>query len=154
LLRASALTDDVIGYIMIKNCLHGTLASPHTKAIALFEEELRHAEEDGRSLWKKNGGWFVGIQQFRNRSRNSEALPRYPGICGGRLFGNSQKINEELSHDLASSFKAIFGALTIVFGADEAWKRVRIMFDEIFLLSANETRKNCNHWSSLVSSYK
>jgi dsRNA-specific ribonuclease len=149
LLRAVAITNDVVAYIMLKNGLHKALFDQNSESVRLFEQEVLTADKLGQSLWDQNGGWFLGIREFQQRTQ-LVSRPRYPGIAGGRLYGNAKKLPKRLTDELVFSFKTMFGALLLALGLDGAWSCVECLFEELLLLTPDELHREFGECSTLV----
>jgi dsRNA-specific ribonuclease len=149
LLRAVALTDDVIAYVMVKSDLPKTLLDKQSPVQHLFEE----ADIFGQSIWEMKGGWIIGIEEFNRRTNGTNRhRPQYPGIGGGRLCSRAEKLPQHLTEGLVLAFKAVFGALVLGLGLDRTWDFIGDMFDELLLLSPQEVRELFGT-SSLVLSH-
>lgn len=153
LLRSCAMADDAIVYIMMKAGLCRAMFDQASPNIAEFESKMTMADIQGRKLWNDTGGWLLGLDKFRKRRHRATATPQYPGLLGGRLVGENQKLCKALTSELMFSFKAIVGALILSLGLERTWTCLDGFFDEVLLLSPAELR-SCAGASTLVASYE
>jgi dsRNA-specific ribonuclease len=165
LLRTCVIADDVIVYVMIKAGIHRGLFDQASPNISDLESKIAIADIQGLSFWRERGGWLLdgGIDAFWHRcaqfcanpdGQRDGQTPQYPGLLGGRLFGESQKLPKSLTNELMFSFKSIVGALILSLGVKLTWICIGPLFEELLLLSADELRSEFGTGSTLISSYK
>jgi dsRNA-specific ribonuclease len=160
LLRACAMTDDVVSYVLIRHGWHQMLFDQETPCIPEFSAKMKAADYKGMKLWQQHNGWILpgGIEEFRRRCKcfgvyTEGTEPQYPGLAGGRLCGNRKKQEESLTEELMVSFKAIMGALILSLGLETTWKFVvGKLFNELLLLTPEEMRLLYSEDSTLVKS--
>lgn len=171
--RLSAMSHDVVVYIMFKAGIHRLLFDQSTTSLVKFQAFIEEADMRGSVLWSDRGGWILGLNEFYKRcgcrcsatnndntSRVEEESavsflqrqPRYMGIGGGRLFGQ-QRVDDCITGDLCFSMKTVVGALVLAMGIDGMWSCIRPLWEETLLLSAEEIRQQFGSSSSAVSNY-
>jgi len=154
--RLSAMSHDVVTYIVFKAGIHRFFFDQTTTALIKFHAIMEEADRLGRDLWSNNNshndndeGWILGLDEFNKRSGNQEQKPRYMGIGGGRLLGQKQRLDDSIVEDFNFSMKTIAGALVLAIGMDGMWSCLGPLWEETLLLTAEEIRY---HFGSCPSS--
>lgn len=140
-LRARAISDDVVVYIMFKAGIHKTVYNLNADIIEDFEAKMIKADTLGMLDWQARGGWVLpgGREEFASRRRTSPSLtPQYPGFSGGRLFGNDKKLDLKYTEESMFIMKAIIGAIVLSNGMSQMWNFIGPLFEEVLLLSPVE----------------
>jgi dsRNA-specific ribonuclease len=148
IMRACAMSDDVVVYVMMKTGIQATVYGVDSKTIQRFQLKMMIADGSGSEVWKARGGWILhgGVEEYARRRRCGPSIPRYIGIGGGRLRGEKKKLPLKDTEELMFSMKAIIGALVLSTGVDSMWKYMCPLFDELLLLSADDlTQEYSNH---------
>jgi len=164
LLRTCLFTDDVLAYLMIKHGIQHFLIDKLAQGPINLPDVIHLSDKKGQENWNAQGGWIFGLREFRDRWANrwwsgpvetetdhGEITPMYPGLCGGYLQGKKEREPRWMTCDLAYSFKCIIGALTLSVGVQKMWVLIVPMFEELLLLTPDETRKHCK--SSITKNY-
>jgi dsRNA-specific ribonuclease len=142
--RARAISDDIVVYIMFKAGVHNTIYKLNQDIIEAFEAKMKKADILGMQDWQARGGWVLpgGTEEFARRRRMSRSqTPQYRGFSGGRLFGKSKKLDLKYTEEPMFIMKAIIGALVLSNGMHEMWKYIGPLFEEVLLLSPKESLK-------------
>jgi dsRNA-specific ribonuclease len=148
IMRACAINDDVVVYIMMKAGIQGTVYRMDPKTINRFQLKMMVADCNGSEVWKARGGWVLngGVEEYARRRCCGPSVPQYVGLAGGRLHGSKAKLPLDDTKELMFTMKAIIGALVLATGMDSMWQRIGPLFEELLLLSADElTREYGNH---------
>jgi dsRNA-specific ribonuclease len=148
IMRACAINDDVVVYIMMKAGIQATVYRMDPKTINRFQLKMMVADGNGSEVWKACGGWVLngGVEEYARRRCCGPSVPQYVGLAGGRLHGNKGKLPLDDTKELMFTMKAIMGALVLATGMDSMWQYIGPLFEELLLLSADElTREYSNH---------
>ena len=170
LLNACALTHDVLVYIMLKWGIHHCLFDESPSGSQKVLRTVDAAEALGKRWWRRHDGWILpgGAKTYLERRINLLPLvrsssgppdannkPRYPGVVGGRLFGNFEKLDMDLMDDWQFSFKCIVGCFVLCLGSKTTWRKlIRPMLEELMLILPDEYRGRFSDLSSICKSYK
>ena len=161
LMKSALLSHDVLAYMFVKNGFHAFLFDADADAIVYMQDYIQEADMLGGKEWMKNEGWIIpgGVEEFRRRIHRcgGEGLtssPRYMGLAAGRLVGHRKKLPMEASDDLQFSMKCIVGAMTLIYGVQNAWNICRPFFLELLVVSPEEMRTSFMGVSDLVSNYQ
>ena len=141
-LRARAIADDIVVYIMFKAGIQNTVYKMESEIIEDLERKINKADYHGLDLWKAQDGWWLpgGKDEFARRRRMSPSpTPQYPGCAGGRLAGKTKKLDLKYTEEPMFVMKAIIGALVLSHGIERMWKCIGPLFEELFLLSPEES---------------
>jgi len=65
--RLSAMSNDIVVYIMFKAGIQRVLFDQSTTSIIKFQTCVEEADIRGKDLWTKRGGWILGLEQFYKR---------------------------------------------------------------------------------------
>ena len=153
-MRACALNDDAVVYIMMKAGIHNMLVNIDPDSIKSFQLEMMVADSKGAEVWRNRGGWILegGVKEYTRRcvGPNAHSLPMYPGLAG-RLYGHKTKLPPEITYDLMFAMKAVVGALVLSVGVDTMWRSIGPLFEEALLLSAEELKKEYPHLSNIIA---
>ncbi|KAL7581561.1 hypothetical protein ACA910_022124 [Epithemia clementina (nom. ined.)] len=150
MLRACAMNDDVLAYIMVKNGIHNCLYDLTSECVSLFVSKVQQAEKmaDERRQERLASGCNGSstVDMF--------TVKKYPGLAGGRLMGSeSKKLSGKYTGELMFSFKCIVGSLTLSFGEKEMWGVISCLFDELLAMSPEMIRRQYFDESTLVKTY-
>ena len=140
-LRARAIVDDLVVYIMFKADIHKTIYRMDPEIIANFKEIMYTADCLGMDVWRDRGGWVLpgGTDEFARRCRMGARAPQYPGCAGGRLYGKKNKLDLKYTEETLFAMKAIIGALVLSSGMERMWQFIGPLFEEVMLLSPKES---------------
>jgi len=172
--RLSAMSSDIVVYIMFKAGIQRFLFDQSTTSLVKFQTCMEDADIRGTTLWSERGGWILGLEEFYKRFTASTEppargvveegdtssddgvsrpyQPRYMGIGGGRLLGQ-HRIDDCITGDLSFSMKSIVGALVLAMGLDGMWCCIGPLWEEALLLSAEEIRQQFGGPTSAVMNY-
>jgi dsRNA-specific ribonuclease len=163
LLKVCCIADDAISYIVMKAGIHHFLYDQESdhRQVQSFKVMVDEADKNGRKAWDRCHGWVLGRGEFAKRWKrrwwangdggDPPSLPRYAGLGGGCLYGQDRKVGELVYKQLVYSFKSIIGSMVIAVGLDNMWNIAVSLFEEILLLSPEETRA-C-YKNSITSTY-
>ena len=162
MLRTCCIADDVLTYLMMKHGCYRFLFDQESESTQSLQRLISLADEYGRNAWANSNGWVLGQEEFAKRwesnwwssvgdndGKPNHITAKYSGLGGGCLYGESSKLGKFLTQDLAYSFKSIIGALVLSNGVECMWRCVAPMFEEILLLSPEETRQ---HYKTNITS--
>jgi len=167
MLKSCCIADDAISYIVIKSGIHCFFYDQDSdnEHIQRFQILVDEADRNGRDAWKRCRGWVLGREEFSKRwkrrwwandiSKDSNVespYPTYAGLGGGCLYGQNRKIGKLICEDMVYSFKSIIGAMVLSVGLEGMWNACVPLFEEILLLSPEETRECFKN--SITSTYE
>lgn len=151
IMRACAINDDVVVYIMMKAGIQETVYRMYPKTINRFQLKMMVADGNGSEVWKARGGWVLngGVEEYAGRHCCGPSVPQYVGLAGGRLHGNKGKLPLDDTGELMFTMKAIIDALVLATGMDSMWQHIGPLFEELLLLSADELTRECSNHSTI-----
>jgi len=143
MLKICCTSDDSIAYIALKHGIDECLYEEESECINRFKFLLSAADMYGQklnSILPQAAYKDRWIHSWWYNESNVDIYPRYIGLGGGCLAGEKTKVGKMLTADLTYGFKSILGSLVLSVGLERMWYSVIPLFEEILMLSPDETR--------------
>eukprot|EP00934_Nitzschia_sp_Nitz4_P001424 Nitzschia sp. Nitz4//scaffold18_size181773//21860//25417//NITZ4_001897-RA/size181773-processed-gene-0.221-mRNA-1//-1//CDS//3329539957//1424//frame0 len=168
LVKSCCICDDVLVYIFYKLGLHQFLFDQSAHCWNTLSRVVSRADSLGSHFWQERAGWILsgGSSAYKQRrmesfdSANFQScdmdgpIPEYPGLMGGRLWGQKAKMDMSVTSDAQFSFKCIIGALALQAGSRECWyKLLQPHLQEVMMVSADEYRETLSKFSAICRTY-
>lgn len=171
LVKTCCVADDVLVYILMKWNIQECMFDQQASYLLELDRIISKADKLGNQVWTERGGWILsgGNEAYISRrdaffgtGRSTTSIcadrgctPMYPGLMGGRLCGQTSKLDSALTTDLHFSFKCIMGALVLSIGAEASWYQFfrPLFLEEVMLLTPGEYREHFQQVSSICRSY-